>query len=205
MPLQNGGVAFARYPELLHSDDRQRVVSAVAEALRGGARSTWSTNDDDTEEEIHAFRVADGMAVVMASDGKAVELGDAHDQHRREIVGPATPPTGASYSFSSADVLPGWPLRFWCVVADTGAVDHHRGDRLPGAPADGPHRCPGGFVSGSHLRAGRSGSGASAFGKHSSAVRRQQWALAYSAACRSAKVAISIIGSRGDGLKPTCS
>jgi PAS domain S-box-containing protein len=38
LPQQNGGVAFTRYPELLHPDDRQRVVSAVAEALRGGAR-----------------------------------------------------------------------------------------------------------------------------------------------------------------------
>ena len=35
---EDGGVAFARYQELLHQDDRQRVVSAVAEALRGGAR-----------------------------------------------------------------------------------------------------------------------------------------------------------------------
>jgi hypothetical protein len=26
-------------------------------------------NDDDTEEEIHAFRVAEGVAVVMATDG----------------------------------------------------------------------------------------------------------------------------------------
>ena len=38
LPLQNGGVSFARYPELLHPDDRQRIVSAVAEALAGGAR-----------------------------------------------------------------------------------------------------------------------------------------------------------------------
>jgi hypothetical protein len=26
-------------------------------------------NDDDTEEEIHSFRVAEGVAVTMASDG----------------------------------------------------------------------------------------------------------------------------------------
>jgi hypothetical protein len=26
-------------------------------------------NDDDTEEEIHAFRVVEGIAAVMAADG----------------------------------------------------------------------------------------------------------------------------------------
>jgi PAS domain S-box-containing protein len=34
----NGSVAFTQYRELIHSEDRQRVVAAVAEALRGGPR-----------------------------------------------------------------------------------------------------------------------------------------------------------------------
>jgi PAS domain S-box-containing protein len=36
LATEHGPVAFTRYRELVHSEDRQRVVAAVAEALRGG-------------------------------------------------------------------------------------------------------------------------------------------------------------------------
>ncbi len=51
-------------------NDELRAVPSIRfdEALQRGD-DPLRINDDDTEEEIHAFRVVEGVAVVMASDG----------------------------------------------------------------------------------------------------------------------------------------
>ena len=65
-------VARIRFDEAMrHGDDPLHILPYLA-GLGIQVRSIddlLRINDDDTEEEIHAFRVVEGIAVVMASDG----------------------------------------------------------------------------------------------------------------------------------------
>ncbi|HEY1857325.1 hypothetical protein [Acidocella sp.] len=65
-------VPRVRFDEAMQSGDDPLHILPYLTGLGIAVRridDLLQINDDETEEEIHAFRVAEGIAVVMASDG----------------------------------------------------------------------------------------------------------------------------------------